>query len=648
MTNGDSKSGTARAVRIVCAINLALLLLIHVHAVWKVRARPLDHDEAEYLHASWLMSEGQKIYRDFMEDHPPFLYSMLHATQPAAPSPAFPHGDVLRWTVRSRLLMGVFSLVTLLSIAGIAWRTARGDLLAPLLAVGFIIGGRFTWSRGLGDIRADSPTLALFWLGAWLLIRDRARSSAAAALQYGTGIALLLASEIWNPKYPLEALVLGLWFLWSVWPLVRERWTNAVAAFAPSIAVVALSLLAILATASLRDYVYFNFILKAANMKQFVTNQWVVAYFTGWPLFGYAPEHARGIWVAFALLPLLALLIRRVRQLWDVDLVRAGLLLILVATSLIEVRFLYSYPRLWPQYFLMWSMTLALAYGLVPSAVIAFGRAAKEAFRSRWIAPATVVATIAAAGFASRAMILLASGMGWEISADAQTMLAVTFISGVIGGVGLVIGAYLRRAPAFDVLVAGVQGVAIALVMASTAAGMWRWTRFPAERQAKMRWEALAFLQQRMKADDTVWLTATTHPIAANDASYFWYSFQDLTPMTLHYLQTTPASAAFLPRITANDLPPCALDRNPRLRFLEVSPWLRYFPEACRCTVSLLNEGRLVPTPVVSIIEVKRPDTPSYSPDEVMWYPIFRQRVLPTYCNPHAGLSDVRSSGPTN
>jgi hypothetical protein len=46
----------------------------------------------------------------------------------------------------------------------------------------------------------------------------------------------------------------------------------------------------------------------------------------------------------------------------------ALLLVAFVISGALELRFLYSYPRLWPQYFVMWGCSLAAAYGVVLSA----------------------------------------------------------------------------------------------------------------------------------------------------------------------------------------------------------------------------------------------------------------------------------------
>jgi hypothetical protein len=43
----------------------------------------------------------------------------------------------------------------------------------------------------------------------------------------------------------------------------------------------------------------------------------------------------------------------------------AVLLLAFVISGAVELRLLYSYPRLWPQYFVMWGCSLAAAYGVV-------------------------------------------------------------------------------------------------------------------------------------------------------------------------------------------------------------------------------------------------------------------------------------------
>ena len=124
-------------------------------------------------------------------------------------------------------------------------------------------------------------------------------------------------------------------------------------------------------------------------------------------------------------------------------------------------------------------------------------------------------------------------------------MVVVTFIAGVLGGVAIVLVPYLRRAEVFDIVIAAVQGTAIALAVAFSASRMWSVTRFVTAISAAVRWSAMTYMQQRLKPGDTVWVAATIHPIAAPDASYYWYSIQDLIPMTLDYAARTPSSAAY-------------------------------------------------------------------------------------------------------
>src|SRR5213592_471949 len=101
---GKLDGGTG-LLRIAAVFALAVILALHVAAVIVQLPRLLDHDEGEYLHASWLMAHGKRIYRDFMEDHPPYLYQLLNLLRPSGTSPQFPLLNVPEWAARGRTLM---------------------------------------------------------------------------------------------------------------------------------------------------------------------------------------------------------------------------------------------------------------------------------------------------------------------------------------------------------------------------------------------------------------------------------------------------------------------------------------------------------------------------------------------------------------
>src|SRR5688572_30298650 len=108
-------------------------------------------DEIEYLHAAWLMKNGETLYVTFFEHHPPFLFAAL---RPIAGD------DVRPYFVRARLLSGAFALIALVAYAAIVWRVrAEG---API-ALALIFAALPMWLLGMTAARAEPFALAFFW-----------------------------------------------------------------------------------------------------------------------------------------------------------------------------------------------------------------------------------------------------------------------------------------------------------------------------------------------------------------------------------------------------------------------------------------------------------------------------------------------------
>src|SRR6185436_10083673 len=63
--------------RSVAAAGAVIILVLHLAAVRVQLYRALHHDEAEHLHAAWMLTQGRQLYRDFNENHSPFLYALL-------------------------------------------------------------------------------------------------------------------------------------------------------------------------------------------------------------------------------------------------------------------------------------------------------------------------------------------------------------------------------------------------------------------------------------------------------------------------------------------------------------------------------------------------------------------------------------------
>lgn len=518
-------------MRIVAVIAAAAVLVLQLLAVHALAGRPLHYDENEYLHASWLMAAGQRIYRDFFEDHPPHLFLLLQSVLPDGDLRAI---DVHAWTVRARLLCGAFGTVAVGAVALFAWRMT-GVASAPLVAAATLLASSQIWSRGLTDIRAEAPTLALFWVGLVLLTWDAprvppdrhpersegspdragdrssgrasldfARDDTAAAWRAGAGIGLMFFANVWNPKWPLESLLAGGYFLWLLWR--TRRWV----ALVPAALIAALALLPLVTVTNVRDYVFFNFRLKAEVVGDFTSNPWIVDFFTRFPIWASARPQHRWWWIVAAIL--LAILAMRVWKPAEPRL--AWIALTLAASALIEFRFIYPYPFLWAQYLVMVAMTAALVYALI------------------------------AALLPRRAQM------------------------------AVVIGAALFA-------IVPLQRKAFTDVPAS-------WPRY---------WSTQRTLQSSLAPGDRVWISPPRHPVAALDASYYWYNFRESAPSAIRLQSKYPQ---FLPAIRFHDLPPCHL----RARYVEFGDWMPFLDNVCACAQDAFNSGKLAPTQALGIFEV--------------------------------------------
>ena len=359
----DSRPTTTRAGRVLLAAVIAVLLVLNALAVANQLDRRLDHDEAEYLHAAWLISEGRQIYRDFAEDHPPYLFQLLALLMPRGNE--LP--DVFDWTLRARLLAGACGTWAMIAAGLVVWRITR-SAWAGTLTLGALLGAHWTWFRGLADIRADAPTLALFMTGFLLVILEE-RPSWRMAWFNGIGIALAIGSELWNPKWPLVGLCLGAFFLVQGYRLVRVRWTYAIAAVAPTIAVIVAMYAALLAVTTLGDYLFFTFNLKPYLMAEYKSQRWVAALFGGLSPLHNAPARFAGAIPAAVFVLTILLTIREWPRLTRDRARRVVLVLSMIVAAAIEVRFLHPWPVLWPQVFLMLAFVVAIGYGLLAASI---------------------------------------------------------------------------------------------------------------------------------------------------------------------------------------------------------------------------------------------------------------------------------------
>jgi hypothetical protein len=145
--------------------------------------RFLDADELVHLNAAYFVSQGETIYVDFFENHPPLMALLL---QPVVRSSE----SAKRSIDCGRVLVFVLGLGILLAVADLAHRV--GGTLAAWTAPALLAGHTFFFQKTL-EIRPDVPALLLFCLALCALargvgLRSRGWPFLAGALLCGAGL----------------------------------------------------------------------------------------------------------------------------------------------------------------------------------------------------------------------------------------------------------------------------------------------------------------------------------------------------------------------------------------------------------------------------------------------------------------------------
>ena len=362
-----------RAGLLTAGAAIAYVIVRHFLAVHAGLDRSLDSDETEYLHAGWLMHQGLRLYRDFAENHAPFLFVILKWMTPAGGTALFPRLDLITYVTRARVFASVCGFLGLSAAAVLAYR-AIGSLIAPLVMIATIVASPWVWSRGLVEVRNDPPALFLFWLGALLLLggwwSERLRFALA-----GVGMGLVCVAFIWNPKWPLESLVLGIVYLSVAWRAHRQGPRFLFATLLPPALCLGIALACIAATAPLADYYFFTFrfnrlLTDWIAASPYLTKLTEAAFHHG-RAYMFCPPAFNGIWPIIAVVLSIALLsIRTVRRRLGIDVKILLVLIALAVAATLEIRFIYPYPNVWTQYYVMWSFIAASLYGTTIAALV--------------------------------------------------------------------------------------------------------------------------------------------------------------------------------------------------------------------------------------------------------------------------------------
>jgi hypothetical protein len=362
------------------AIVLAFLFLatIHIGVIIGLLDRVPHVDETEQLQGSIMLARGERMYADFAEHHPPFFFSLLSTFAPVASGEEALH----LYLVRARALSAVFGSIAFAAAAWILWK-ASGRAYSVLIFLALILSRPVLWGRAFAEVRSEPPSLALWWAGAALVLLPGA-SSRRNAIFRGLGLGLVGQACLWNPKWPLASVVIGLIFLLNLRRDSLTERSNSIAAVVTAIAVAAAGFAVIAMTTGLRPFIDHTFGFTRALV------QWSRAIQAASPGRAIAWVHCPDLFRLTYAAPAAAIVALSIW--WRRDVVRdpslIWSLLALAAAALIEIRFVYPYPALWLQYFIFWSILAAMMIALVPQVCLSFVER---------LVPAATVATKAAA-----------------------------------------------------------------------------------------------------------------------------------------------------------------------------------------------------------------------------------------------------------
>ena len=326
-------------MRQAAILTLVAMLAVQLYAVVALSAREPDMDENEYLHAGWLMANGERLYETFFEHHSPLFLETLSWLAPRGE-----RVDVRPYFIAARTLCGVFGLIALASYAAALWRL-RPE--AAAIGTALTVASGPLWVRSFCDVRAETFAIAFFCAGMFIAMRWR-------GIAGGIGVGLVAVSGLWQPKWPLACVVVAL-----IW-LVRSdrRIAGTLAALVTAVC----GVLTVRAIVPLDVWWFFNVEANVVLTRAVIT-PWVMnAYFKGGVPFLYVPRQFQLAIVVPAAL-LLAASLRFERTVWR------ALPLMLFGAAFLEVRFVYPWPVIWRHYYLMWSLAAAAILAATPSSI---------------------------------------------------------------------------------------------------------------------------------------------------------------------------------------------------------------------------------------------------------------------------------------
>jgi hypothetical protein len=350
---------------------LAVILVLQIEATRAELGRRPDYDETQFAHEAWLLAHGQRIYRDFFDSHPPLFVAALRVfDRTYARGPA--SFDLRALFEHTRIAITVIGTLAVACAGLVSYRVSR-SLSALVVVPAVLIASRWTWFRAMADIRVEPFALLCFWGGVALLLGKE--SDRRAARRIGIGLALFVVVVAFCPKWPCELAVVGVFALIRLRAVARRDRRHLTIALAPPLATLGLALFLLGHVCSYRDYMFFAVRFNGAAVDLFRRSTLMLPVFRR-DLFYFCPRPFAGGWPLLGLaIVTLALASPRARRHW-VGLDRDGLILLigLVAAAGFEIFFVYPFPFLWAQYYILWSFALAVLYGCIPAALAGLAR----------------------------------------------------------------------------------------------------------------------------------------------------------------------------------------------------------------------------------------------------------------------------------
>lgn len=346
--------------RIASVLALVFVCVIQWISVSRLAPRKgMDDDEVEFLHGALRLAHGERLYVDFAEHHPPFVFRALAAI---APANSGDQAQVDRYVLRARLASSFLGAVAVGAAAFLLWRATHA-IYAPAIFIAVLLASPTLWDRAFSDVRGEPPALALFWIGA-LLILGVGDTPARRVTFGGIGVGLIALSCIINPKWPLASVALGLIFVITAARAGRSLFARGMIVGAASVVAV---LLLFVVTVDPRQYVDFVFLQSRAIFVWWTQHLPQAAVDTG-PFF-HCPAELRPIYVIPAAV-VVTVVAATIRDAYRNAGVVCGVIALLLAT-LLEIRFIYPWPLLWVQYYILWGIAGAAVYALLPTAIVA-------------------------------------------------------------------------------------------------------------------------------------------------------------------------------------------------------------------------------------------------------------------------------------